>query len=371
MMSSILFIVWIVLFDRSLFVKTVFIHDSASQNEVYTNTVTLIEDTTIAEQTAAASSENNGEIDTPIPLTDDIIELNVGGQKITTLRSTLTVVPNSKLARMFSKDNSEKNLPMDKNGAVFFDYNPTYFNYLLDQLRTIKRLPEKPGYHLQFQTPYISSQINFTHMLVDLGLTRTFHSKPCDMQTQARDVQADYLLSPREGTHINLTVSSLAGWKECYRSTYDIPFDLSVLKKSCNGSQLLVACRPVDNKKILSLAGIGEMEDVFHPCLPKRCKINDKPKNKNRKFICSSNYQCITQAKRGVGWYNANNQTWGFVRGSLSFIINPCDSSDLDSDYRLCWTSQSLIKQGTGDRCGNAQNLQNSNQWERLIYYSV
>ncbi|CAF5125738.1 unnamed protein product, partial [Rotaria sp. Silwood1] len=73
MMSSILFIVWIVLFDRSLFVKTVFIHDSASQNEVYTNTVTLIEDTTIAEQTAAASSENNGEIDTPIPLTDDII----------------------------------------------------------------------------------------------------------------------------------------------------------------------------------------------------------------------------------------------------------------------------------------------------------
>lgn len=101
-----------------------------------------------------------------------MIELNVGGQKITTLRSTLTIVPNSKLARMFSKDNPEKNLSMDKQGAVFFDYNPIYFNYLLDQLRAIKRMPEKPGYQLQFQAPYVSSQLNFTHMLIDLGLTR-------------------------------------------------------------------------------------------------------------------------------------------------------------------------------------------------------
>src|SRR5436853_15739 len=98
-------------------------------------------------------------------------------------------------------------------------------------------------------------------------------------------ILADYFLSPTEGTHINLTVSSLAGWKKCY--------------------------------------------------------------------------------------HNTNNQTWGFVRGSLSFVVNPCDSSKLDSDYRLCWTSQSDIKQGSGDRCGSIINLQNSNKWERLIYYIV
>lgn len=91
---------------------------------------------------------------------------------MTTLRSTLTVVPQSKLAGMFSKDNKMKNLPMDKQGAVFFDYNPLYFNYLLDQLRAIKRMPKTPGYQLQFQAPYMGSQMNFTHMLVDLGLTR-------------------------------------------------------------------------------------------------------------------------------------------------------------------------------------------------------
>ena len=185
-------------------------------------------------------------------------------------------------------------------------------------------------------------------------------------------ISADYFLAPTEGTHANLTVSSLAEWKECYRSTYNIPFDFSVLKKTCNASRLLVACRPVNNKKILTLAAIGQYEDVLHPCLPKQCKINVKSKKKSKKLACSSDYQCITQAKRGVGWYNANNQTWGFVRGSLSFVVNPCDGSDLDSNYRLCWTSQTVAQKGAaGDRCGNEINLQNSTKWERLIYKIV
>ncbi|CAF2664811.1 unnamed protein product [Rotaria sp. Silwood2] len=250
-------------------------------------------------------------------LSDDIIELNIGGQKMTTLRSTLTAVPNSKLALMFRKENMNKMLPIDKQGAVFFDYNPMYFNYLLDQLRTIKRMSKILGYQLQFSSPYLSTHVNFTHMLIDLGLT------------------PDHFLLPMEGTHVNLTVKSLIGWQECYRSTYDLPFDLYVLTKSCNGSRLLVACRSVSNKKILTLAAIGQREEILHPCLPKRCKINVTSKKINKKFICSSHHQCITQAKRGVGWYHVNNQTWGFVRGSLSFVVNPCDANFvlLDPSY--------------------------------------
>jgi hypothetical protein len=170
-----------------------------------------------------------------------------------------------------------------------------------------------------------------------------------------------------EGTHINLSINALAGWQECYRSTYDVPFDSSVLTKSCNGSRLLVACRSIDNRKILTLAGVGQREDVLHPCLPKQCKA--KYKKRNKKVLCSSNHQCMTQGKRGVGWYYAKNQSWGFVRGSLSFVVNPCDASDLDSDYRLCWTLRSNVNQVNGDRCGSAKNLQKSNKWERLIYY--
>ncbi len=104
---------------------------------------------------------------------DDIIELNIGGQKMTTLRSTLTAIPNSKLALMFSKNNTKNMLSTDKQGAIFFDYNPIYFNYLLDQLRTIKRMPRKFGYQLELSSPpFINTQVNFTQMLTDLGLTR-------------------------------------------------------------------------------------------------------------------------------------------------------------------------------------------------------
>ncbi|CAF4618406.1 unnamed protein product, partial [Rotaria magnacalcarata] len=76
--------------------------------QVINNNLTLIEDATLAQTTSS------GEIDTPSSSTDDVIELNVGGQKIATLRSTLTAVASSKLARMFSKDNTEKHLPVDQ-----------------------------------------------------------------------------------------------------------------------------------------------------------------------------------------------------------------------------------------------------------------
>ncbi|UJR15496.1 hypothetical protein I4U23_002439 [Adineta vaga] len=322
-----------------------------SQLLVYNLNIVLGEDAFTIKRAANIESKSNKQTENHGSLSDDIIELNIGGEKMTTLRSTLTAVPNSKLSSMFSKDNAKRMLPLDKQGAVFFDYNPLYFSYLLDQLRDIKRIPDLSGYHLQIPAPYMNSHVNFTHMLVDLGLT------------------PDYLLSPMEGTHLNLSINSLVGWKECYRSTYNNSFDLSVLTKSCNGNLLLVGCRSTINKKILTLAAIGEREDILHPCLPRQCKINGRLKKKNKTLFCSSRHQCITQAKRGVGWYHVPDQTWGFVRGSLSFVVNPCDASNLDSDYRLCWSTQRNNQQGNGDRCGSTKNIQDSNKWERLIYY--
>lgn len=157
-----------------MFVQTAFLNESALQDEPTSNNnnLTLIEDTTAAVAIVTfAPTESNVEVDTPMSPTDDVIELNVGGEKITTLRSTLTAVSDSKLARMFSKDTTEKNLLMDKQGAVFFDYNPIYFNFLLDQLRNIKRQSDISLKQLEFRAPYMASQANFTHMLIDLGLT--------------------------------------------------------------------------------------------------------------------------------------------------------------------------------------------------------
>ena len=123
--------------------------------------------------------EEISEMDTTVAVepeaddTDEVVELNVGGQRITTLRSTLTVVPNSKLALMFTKGaREERTVPTDSQGAVVFDYNPDHFSYLLDQLRTIKRMPRKPAYEIKITAPLDYSPSNFSYMIADLGLNR-------------------------------------------------------------------------------------------------------------------------------------------------------------------------------------------------------
>ena len=68
---------------------------------------------------------------------DDLIDLNVGGTKLTTTRSTLCQVEGSLLASMFS-GRWEDNIKRDKDGAVFFDFNPQHFILILDYLRVKK-----------------------------------------------------------------------------------------------------------------------------------------------------------------------------------------------------------------------------------------
>jgi hypothetical protein len=76
---------------------------------------------------------------------NDIIELNVGGHKLTTKRSTLCQVEGSLLASMFS-GRWEDSLERDQDGAIFFDSNPQYFLVILDYLRTKKiATPENPA----------------------------------------------------------------------------------------------------------------------------------------------------------------------------------------------------------------------------------
>jgi hypothetical protein len=76
---------------------------------------------------------------------DDIINLNIGGQKMTTKRSTLCQVEGSLLASMFS-GRWEDGLERDQDGAVFLDFNPQHFGFILNYLR-VKRIatPENPA----------------------------------------------------------------------------------------------------------------------------------------------------------------------------------------------------------------------------------
>ena len=65
---------------------------------------------------------------------DDLIELNVGGEHITTKRSTLTSVEGSMLAAMFGGRWEDK-LTLDKEGWVFLDLSPYAVRKVIDQLR--------------------------------------------------------------------------------------------------------------------------------------------------------------------------------------------------------------------------------------------
>ena len=75
----------------------------------------------------------------------DLVHLNVGGQRLTTTISTLRQVKGSFLASMFS-GRWEDRLKRDKDGAVFFDFNPQYFILILDYLRARKIVsPDHPA----------------------------------------------------------------------------------------------------------------------------------------------------------------------------------------------------------------------------------
>ena len=65
---------------------------------------------------------------------DDIINLNVGGKKMTTKRSTLCQVKGSLFSSMFS-GRWETSLARDEDGRIFFDFNPQHFVLILDYLR--------------------------------------------------------------------------------------------------------------------------------------------------------------------------------------------------------------------------------------------
>ena len=76
---------------------------------------------------------------------NDIIQLNVGGQKFTTTRSTLRQVNGSLLATMFS-ESMEHVLKHDQDGAIVLDFNPEHFSSILNYLRAKKILtPKNPA----------------------------------------------------------------------------------------------------------------------------------------------------------------------------------------------------------------------------------
>ncbi|CAF0912581.1 unnamed protein product [Didymodactylos carnosus] len=99
---------------------------------------------------------------------NDIIYLNVGGEKMCTLRSTLIQIPSTVLSMIFSGRWEEKILK-DKDGYVFLDYDPQLFKLLLNQLREWngKQLVNEKD-KIVFDMP-VGLEVQFAKLIRQLG----------------------------------------------------------------------------------------------------------------------------------------------------------------------------------------------------------
>ncbi len=114
-----------------------------------------------------AYNAEKGRMEAFVVSDDDIIDLNIGGQKLSTTRSTLCQVEGSLLASMFS-GRWEDGLKRDKDGAIFFDFNPQHFVLILDYLRQKKiASPENPAPLPKVSEDQLQS---FTNLVEYLGL---------------------------------------------------------------------------------------------------------------------------------------------------------------------------------------------------------
>ena len=114
---------------------------------------------------------NNSIVDSAATSNDDpIIEIDADGKIIKTRRSTLTLVPNSLFASMFS---GRWALELDNNGRIFIDENSELIEIIVDFLRMKKR--EDPSKPAPPPTVRDDKKDNFLSLLNYYGLTEFFY----------------------------------------------------------------------------------------------------------------------------------------------------------------------------------------------------
>ena len=134
---------------------------------------------------------------------DDIIRLNVGGKKFTTKRSTLCQVEGSLFATMFS-GRWEDSVERDQDGAVFFDFNPQYFAYILDYLREKKitsgqNLPSLPEFP-ESQMKHFYSLVEYLGLSDEIFPTEIVSGEKFNLHSSGVTLEKDGKVAVHDGT---------------------------------------------------------------------------------------------------------------------------------------------------------------------------
>jgi hypothetical protein len=114
------------------------------------------------------------------PRGDDVLTLDIGGEKIVkTLRSTLTGVTGTVLAKRFS-GRWDDTLPKNRDGYFFIDYTPDIFLPLLDYLRSLSSMtsnePQVPPFTPSFSDSRNETAFRFRTMIDAFDMTNVLYN---------------------------------------------------------------------------------------------------------------------------------------------------------------------------------------------------
>jgi len=145
------------------------------------------------------------------------------------------------------------------------------------------------------------------------------------------------------GARNDVDPNNLIGWLLCWSGRYNESEPLKNILSACRGDWLMLACRPV-GQQILTVAAMG----------PRNAVLNNTGDTDN------------TYSSNQVQWYFSDDYSWGFIETGTVYR-DSCDMNNQNDNKRLCWHTGGGEIQG-GWRCGSAVWLNDSDNWERLIF---
>jgi hypothetical protein len=156
--------------------------------------------------------------------------------------------------------------------------------------------------------------------------------------------QAQYL---PVGPKINVPITDLSGWTQCFAADYGTSTAISTIQAACNQPLLMLAARQTSSSTLILLAAASR-NDVF---------FDTGELNSN-----------ITHDVNGTSWYFSGNRSWGFAGLGTGVNKSSCDfgAAAPSLELRLCWhTSAGSVT--SGYRAGATVSI-GSGTHDRLIY---
>lgn len=156
-------------------------------------------------------------------------------------------------------------------------------------------------------------------------------------------VPAYFPSGPQRDTPVSTVTGG--GWTECYSGPYSAVLNeanQTQLLEACSGEYLMLAARPTGSQTLTLLAAASRADVLF-----------------------DTGQGNVTHPANGSEWYYSPTYSWGFAGAGDSVSRSSCDVGGTNADYRLCWHTDEW---SGGYRVGATEGLNNSTDWERVVY---